>query len=61
MLTEVADPVLIIAFDESVLSANRITMLYSFVSVITGCCVGLVIRYVRYLKWFIVFGCVSSI
>jgi len=49
-------PVLIIAFDESVLSANRITMLYSFVSVITGCCVGLVIRYVRYLKWFIVFG-----
>jgi len=48
--------VLVVAFDESILSATRITSLYSFVSVITGLCVGLVVRFIKYLKPFIVIG-----
>jgi SIT family siderophore-iron:H+ symporter-like MFS transporter len=50
-------PVLIVAFDESVLSATRITSLYSFASVITGTLLGVVVYRVRQLKPFIVFGC----
>lgn len=49
--------VLIVAFNESIKSATRISSLYSFVSVITGLITGLVVRYfVRYLKPFIVAG-----
>ncbi|THV73534.1 ferrioxamine B transporter [Aureobasidium pullulans] len=58
--------VIVVAFDQSVKSATRITSLYSFVSVLTGVCLGLLIRFgiplpgrryrVPYLKPFIVFG-----
>ena len=48
--------VLIVAFNESIKSATRITNLYSFTSVITGTILGLVIYRVRRLKPFILFG-----
>lgn len=48
--------VLLVAFDESVLSASRITSLYSFVCVITGVLLGFVIVKARRTKPFIVFG-----
>ncbi|KAJ5788208.1 hypothetical protein N7457_003198 [Penicillium paradoxum] len=48
--------VLYVSFDESVLSATRITSLYSFVSVITGVILGLIVIKVRQLKPFIVAG-----
>ncbi|KAE8353486.1 major facilitator superfamily domain-containing protein [Aspergillus coremiiformis] len=48
--------VLQVAFDESVLSATRITSLYSFASVLTGCILGAIIVKVRQLKPFIVAG-----
>ncbi|KAF2190704.1 hypothetical protein K469DRAFT_811734 [Zopfia rhizophila CBS 207.26] len=48
--------VLIVAFNESILSATRITNLFSFTSVLTGMCLGLVVYKVRQLKWLIVFG-----
>jgi MFS transporter, SIT family, siderophore-iron:H+ symporter len=48
--------VLIVAFDESIKSATRITSLYSFASVITGALLGLIVFKVRRLKAFIVFG-----
>jgi SIT family siderophore-iron:H+ symporter-like MFS transporter len=48
--------VLVVAFNESVKSATRITNLYSFVSVITGPLLGLVIYKVRRLKYFIIAG-----
>ncbi|KAL5350871.1 ferrioxamine B transporter [Pseudogymnoascus australis] len=48
--------VLIVAFNESIKSATRISSLYSFVSVITGIITGVIVRYVRYLKPFIVAG-----
>ncbi|KAI9367233.1 major facilitator superfamily domain-containing protein [Aspergillus egyptiacus] len=48
--------VLVVAFDESILSATRITSLYSFASVITGCILGLIVIKVRRLKPFIVAG-----
>lgn len=50
--------VLIVAFDESITSATRITSLYSFASVITGGLLGLVVFKVRRLKAFIVTGTV---
>ncbi|KAI0075932.1 ferrichrome-type siderophore transporter [Panus rudis PR-1116 ss-1] len=50
--------VLVVAFDESVKSATRISSLYSFVSVITGTILGLIVYKVRRLKPFIVFGTV---
>lgn len=50
--------VLIVAFDESIKSATRITALYSFTSVITGGILGLVVFKVRRLKAFIVSGTV---
>ena len=50
--------VLIVAFNESIQSATRITSLYSFASVITGGLLGLVVFKVRRLKAFIVFGTV---
>lgn len=40
----------VVAFDETLASATRISSLYSFASVITGTILGLVVRYVRYLK-----------
>ncbi|PGH04451.1 hypothetical protein AJ80_08504 [Polytolypa hystricis UAMH7299] len=48
--------VLTVSFDESVLSATRITSLYSFTSVITGCIAGLLVMKIRRLKGFIVAG-----
>ncbi|KAJ5824525.1 hypothetical protein N7447_006865 [Penicillium robsamsonii] len=48
--------VLYVSFDESTLSATRITSLYSFVSVITGVILGLIVMKVRQLKPFIVAG-----
>lgn len=48
--------VLQVAVNESVLSATRITSLYSFVSVITGTILGLVIVKARRTKPFIIFG-----
>ncbi|KAI5195195.1 ferrioxamine B transporter [Aureobasidium subglaciale] len=58
--------VVVVAFDQSVKSATRITSLYSFVSVLTGVCLGLLVRFgiplpgkrvrVPYLKPFIIFG-----
>jgi MFS transporter, SIT family, siderophore-iron:H+ symporter len=50
--------VLIVAFDESIQSATRITSLYSFASVITGGILGLIVLKVRRLKAFIVIGTV---
>lgn len=46
------------SFDESVLSATRITSLYSFTSVIAGTILGFIIFKVRQLKPFIVSGTV---
>ncbi|ANB13923.1 Sit1p [Sugiyamaella lignohabitans] len=48
--------VLVVAVNQSTTSANRITSLYSFVSVITGTILGLIVARLRYLKGFIVFG-----
>lgn len=48
--------VLRVAFDFSVVAATRVTSLYSFVSVITGVLLGLVVYKVRRLKLFIVAG-----
>ncbi|KIY73548.1 MFS general substrate transporter [Cylindrobasidium torrendii FP15055 ss-10] len=48
--------VVVVAFNETIKSATRITSLYSFASVLTGTALGFVVRYVRYLKPFIVFG-----
>ncbi|KAF7719532.1 Uncharacterized protein PECH_001528 [Penicillium ucsense] len=48
--------VLAVSFDESVLSATRITSLYSFASVLTGTFLGFVVFRVRQLKPFIVAG-----
>ncbi|PLN79065.1 MFS general substrate transporter [Aspergillus taichungensis] len=48
--------VLRVSFDEGVTSATRITSLYSFVSVITGCILGFVVLEFRRLKPFIIMG-----
>ncbi|KAE8376012.1 major facilitator superfamily domain-containing protein [Aspergillus bertholletiae] len=48
--------VLQVSFDQSVLSATRISSLYSFTSVITGCILGAIIIKVKQLKPFIVAG-----
>lgn len=48
--------VLIIAFDFSIMGATRILSLYSFTSVVTGFCLGLIVYRVKRLKWFIVAG-----
>ncbi|KAM0718987.1 hypothetical protein Q7P37_006059 [Cladosporium fusiforme] len=49
--------VLVVGFDQSVSSATRIASLYSFVSVITGVALSLIVRFgVPYLKPFVVFG-----
>ncbi|KAJ3493309.1 hypothetical protein NLG97_g4815 [Lecanicillium saksenae] len=48
--------VLQVAFDFSVKSATRITLLYSFVSVIVGTCLGVIVFKVRRLKPFIIAG-----
>jgi SIT family siderophore-iron:H+ symporter-like MFS transporter len=47
-----------VSFDESVLSATRITSLYSFTSVLAGTALGFIIIKVRQLKPFIVSGTV---
>jgi SIT family siderophore-iron:H+ symporter-like MFS transporter len=48
--------VLIVAFDFSILSATRVSSLYSFVSVITGFTLGAIVFKVRRLKPFILAG-----
>jgi len=48
--------VCIVAFDFTILAATRVTSLYSFVSVITGFCLGLIVYKVRQLKYFIITG-----
>ncbi|KIY46873.1 MFS general substrate transporter [Fistulina hepatica ATCC 64428] len=48
--------VLVVAFNMSIDAATRLTNVYSFVSVVVGIGLGFVVRYVRYLKPFIVFG-----
>ncbi|KAL5526153.1 hypothetical protein ACEPAG_7491 [Sanghuangporus baumii] len=48
--------ILQVSFFRTVLSSTRIAFLYSFTSVITGLIVGLVVRHVRYLKWFAITG-----
>ncbi|OMP81914.1 Siderophore iron transporter 1 [Diplodia seriata] len=48
--------VLVVAFDETVKSATRITQLYSFASVLMGWFLGVIVFKVRRLKPFIVFG-----
>lgn len=48
--------VLQVAFDFSVKSTSRIALLYSFVSVIVGTCVGAIVFKVRRLKPFIIAG-----
>lgn len=54
--------VLVVAVNQSTGSATRITSLYSFVSVITGCLLGFVIAGMRRLKPFIIFGtCMWSV
>lgn len=50
--------VLYVSFDESVLSATRITSLYSFTSVIAGVILGFIVMKLRQLKPFIVSGTV---
>lgn len=47
---------LIVAFDQSIISATRISGLYTFCSTLTGIILGLVIIKARRLKPFIVFG-----
>ncbi|OZJ05129.1 hypothetical protein BZG36_01347 [Bifiguratus adelaidae] len=48
--------VLSVAFNESVVSATRITSLYSFCSVISGVVIGFLVRYIRRIKWIAVTG-----
>ncbi|GAB1215575.1 hypothetical protein ATERTT37_004766 [Aspergillus terreus] len=48
--------VLVVSFGESITSATRITSLYSFASVITGCILGVIVLKVKRLKPFIVAG-----
>lgn len=48
--------ILYVAFDQSVLSATRISSIYSFTSVCVGLVLGLIVRYIRRLKWFAVAG-----
>lgn len=50
------DAILYVAFDQSVLSATRISSVYSFTSVCVGLTLGVIARYLRRLKWFIVAG-----
>ncbi|KAH8901790.1 MFS transporter [Coniochaeta sp. PMI_546] len=47
---------LVVAFDFSITAATRVSSLYSFVSVITGFILGLVVFKVRRLKMFIIAG-----
>ncbi|OIW32819.1 MFS transporter [Coniochaeta ligniaria NRRL 30616] len=47
---------LVVAFDFSITAATRVSSLYSFVSVITGFLLGLVVFKVRRLKMFIIAG-----
>lgn len=50
--------VLYVSFDESILSATRISSLYSFTSVLTGVILGFVVMKMRQLKPFIISGTV---
>ena len=50
--------VLIVAFNQSILSATRIRSLYNFASVITGTLLGIVVLKVRRLKGFIAAGAI---
>lgn len=48
--------VVVVAFNQSTLSATRITSLYSFVSVLVGLSIGTLVRFIKQLKWIIVAG-----
>ncbi|ORX38194.1 siderochrome-iron uptake transporter [Kockovaella imperatae] len=48
--------ILIVSFDRDIISATRTQNIYTFVSVITGVSLGLVVRKVRRIKWFVVAG-----
>lgn len=50
--------VLVVAFNESIKSATRITSIYSFASVITGVAMGVFVYFFRRLKLIIVAGTV---
>jgi MFS transporter, SIT family, siderophore-iron:H+ symporter len=41
---------IVVAFNESIDSATRITNIFSFTSVLVGTGLGIIVRYVRYLK-----------
>ncbi|SGY67996.1 BQ5605_C004g02836 [Microbotryum silenes-dioicae] len=48
--------VLVVACDESIKSATRITSLYSFTSVLVGVALGIVVRFVQRIKPFMIAG-----
>lgn len=48
--------ILVVAFDETPLSAQRISSVYSFTSVLVGVSLGVIVRYVRRLKPFVIAG-----
>lgn len=48
--------VLVVAFDQSIKSASRISSLYSFTSILSGLALGLVVRFVKRVKPFMIFG-----
>ncbi|SCV72591.1 BQ2448_4128 [Microbotryum intermedium] len=48
--------VLVVAFDESIKSATRITSLYSFTSVLIGVALGIIVRFVQRIKPFMIAG-----
>lgn len=49
-------PVLVVAFDQSELSAQRIASMYGFVSSVVGVFLGLAVRYLRRVKKIIIVG-----
>lgn len=48
--------VLIVAFDQSIKTSTRIASLYNFAMVLAGISIGILARFVKQLKWFIVAG-----
>ena len=54
LIRPVTDQFLFVQRD--IVSATRVQNIYSFVSVVVGVALGLVVRYVRHLKYFVVAG-----
>lgn len=48
--------VLVVAFDQSIKSATRISSLYSFTSILSGLALGVIVRFVKRVKPFMIFG-----